>query len=167
MGILQLLHKPQYFIVFVRSINNSIIVISIMKYKRTSEQIVKFNNKSYEFNVNKPTYINLNKYLYFIDVDSGAKYFVENTIDLNPSELDTIIGQKIIQEIAKGVIDNNKEKVIWIILGAVIGGLALALIMSLYYQDKIDKIYADMNDTSNIITINIVSTILRGLLCQK
>jgi hypothetical protein len=107
----------------------------------------------YIINIENPSYIsNKHQRIFFIDYDSGAQLsFNEVKSELKPEELDLIVGQKIISELTKGVMNNAKEKITWFIMGLIFGILLALVIMQIYYGNKIEEMYKTESESTIVL----------------
>jgi uncharacterized membrane protein YraQ (UPF0718 family) len=137
-------NKTKYRIVFVRKEYNTMNAVFIKTMKIPVEKI-KMGNKCYIIDYSNPFYNVKNKKVYFINIDTGNQMiFDEIKKEVNPLELDNIIGNNLITQLTKGVMDNTKEKIITIFIGILIGGLIGYIIATSIMQNKIDELYQSM-----------------------
>lgn len=130
-------------IYFLRLSHGTYHLVKVKKIKET-KKLVSYKNREYKLNLKLPTYVSGGNILYFLDIDSGDQLtfnLIESNVD--PEDLDIIVGQKIIRELTRGVLDNRSQYLFYAIIGFVIGALLVGVIMSMYYSDKINSIYSD------------------------
>jgi len=133
-------NKPRYIIVFFRKEYNVLVEVKKIKVNNLNK-ILKGKNKQYIIDIEHPSVIKGNKRFYFVNIDNGTQYHLHEVEQLmNPEELDLVIGNKIIRELTAGVIDNKKEKIFLIIVGALIGGLLMTAIMLGVMSNKIEDL---------------------------
>jgi len=120
----------------------------LKRVKKLSEtkQLISYKNREYKLNLTQPLYKSGKYTLYFMDMDSGDQ-LTFNVVEsqANPDDLDIIVGQRIIRELTKGVIDNKSQLLFYTIVGLAIGALLMGFILSMYYNDKISKIYKEVS----------------------
>lgn len=151
------LYKIQYLIYFVRIENKEPVIVKRKKYKVLPEK-VKMGNKTYLINREKPNFRLENKKIYYINIESGNSFVVETEnkekVDkisekengLTAEQIDVIIGNEILRQIAKGVLDNKKEKLFYLFIGVGVGLLLGLLIMNMYMQNKIEELNQTITD---------------------
>lgn len=163
MALVDIFYKPKYKIIFLRREYEAMYVVQI-KIFRTMKNLVKANKKQFLLDVNTPAYIYRNQYTYLVDIDSGSQLnYSEAKRQMSPEELDTIVGTKIIRELTAGVMDNNKEKVFWTILGVVIGLLLGLAIMQYVMSEKIAELVDKYTTTSTITELPTIGSGLKLL----
>jgi hypothetical protein len=151
MGLFDFLTKSQYYVILLRKEYNAYIVEKSLKISSLKKFISNKENK-YILNNQNPSYINRNKRYFCFDSENGAQLSFDGQKSLlNPTELDLIVGQKIIQELTSGVIDNKKDKIFTALIGAVLGALIVGMILVMYYSEKIETIYKESNENTIII----------------
>lgn len=140
-------NKTKYKYIFLRKEYSTMNVATILVTKIAKTQI-KLNEKTYIVNLNEPNYNFRNEKIYLIDIESGSQisFNVNNSL-LKPDELDRIIGNKLLEDITRGLFANVKEKILWVVMGLIMGALIAFMIMMFVMQNKIDEIYASMNQT--------------------
>lgn len=137
-------NKTKYKIVFVRKEYNTMNAVFIKTIKTQADKL-KMGNKCFIIDYSNPFYNNKNEKVYFINIDSGNQMiFDEIKKEVNPIELDNIIGNNLITQLTKGVMDNTKEKIVTILIGILIGGLIGYIIATSIMQSKIDELYSSM-----------------------
>lgn len=135
--------KLKYKIVFLRQEYQTMNVVKIREVKALNA-IIKEGTKAFVITYKFPTYNNGLDKFYFIDIETGKQLtFDAITRELNPEELDLIVGNKIIRELTSGVMDNKKEKIFFLAIGFIIGALLAAIIVMSLMQGKVDKILSD------------------------
>ena len=135
--------KNRLKIYLLRLSHGTYHLVKVKKIKET-KQLISYKNREYKLDLKTPCYVSGSNILYFIDIDSGDQ-LTFNLIksDVNPEDLDIIVGQKIIRELTRGVLDNRSQYIFYAIIGFVIGALMVGVIMSMYYSDKINSIYSE------------------------
>lgn len=125
---------------------------------KTTQSVIRVGTNTFAVKWANPSYRNKFTRVYFIDYETGSQMvFKEIKSLLNPKELDLMVSQRIIKDLAMGLINNSKEKLLWALIGGAIGGLSAALIVSIIYQNKID----DLAKVTTNITPNVTLTLLR------
>lgn len=146
--------KTKYKVVFLRKEYQTMNVVKILDVKKLSDTI-KIGNRSFMMNWQNPSYNSGLTKIYFIDFVEGAQlvfHIVKS--QLNPKELDLIVGNKIIKELTSGVLDNKATLIMYLIIGFIIGGLLASLIVMMVMQSKIDAII----DTTTLLPIPYLPT---------
>lgn len=140
--------KNKFKIIFIRY-EFGMRIVSAIKELKNPIKILKIGNKDYIIDYEKPTYINKLTRIYVVDEESGGLVqFNQNIPSINPTDLDLIVGSKIIKELTSGIMD-NKEKIMFAIIGAICGALIAWIVCQNYMQTKIDEVYKN----ANIITL--------------
>ena len=143
---MSILHK-KYKIIFLRKHFNAVFVFKVIE-KDTITPIIALSEKKFSVDIGNPAYLSKNQKIYIFDVDSGSQLtFFEFASQMKPEELDMIVGQKIIKELTSGVIDNKREKIFWVLLGVLLGGLIAVVVCMGIYNDKIQTLIADYSKT--------------------
>lgn len=131
----------KFIVLFVRTEQNQKIL-----YKKFVSKImvksISLNQKSYLINYERPLFIdkNLNR-IYVIDVFTGNQMIPEESkSELNPNDLDTVVSGKFIREFVSSVGEEFKLKLVWFILGCIIGFLGGALLLALIMQQQINEL---------------------------
>lgn len=133
--------KNTYKIILLRTFNNTIYVEKTLKYKFLPKIIKIANGKTFNVLVNNPAFIEGKEKVYLIDFDTGnTKSFSEIKVKMNPEDLDTIVSTKIIKELTSGIVDNKKEKIIWILVGFLIGVFLASTICLMIMNQKIEDL---------------------------
>lgn len=146
--------KSKYKYYFMRLIHGTYTIIKVLKYSEPKE-LVGFKDKRFKVDLSQPLYINQNVICFFMDIDSGNQLTFNQVESLaNPEDLDIIVGQKIIQELTKGISTDKMEILRYIVIGLLFGALIVGLIMNIYYSGKINDIYHEAAfENSNNSTI--------------
>lgn len=130
--------RKQYKLILLRKAGETAYVEKILNLKTLNSLEKGGPEKKYLISPNFPAFIDGRTWVYFVDFDSGAAYtFHEVKMHMSPDELDSIVSGKIIRELTKGVMDNRKEKIGWIVIGFVIGALLGALGVLFWAQNEI------------------------------
>lgn len=117
------------------------IFLSRVIYPTSRNDVLKVGTKSFVIDWNLPAFNTQKQKTYLVDADTGAQLnYNEVKTQLNPNELDTIVSNKLIRELAQGLMNNSKEKLLWFVLGAIIGALVAALIVMGIFQEKITEL---------------------------
>jgi len=134
--------KIKYKIVFLRK-EYSTLNIVLVKTLKSPISVIKLNEKkTFMVSYEVPTYVSKMNRLYFIDYESGNQLkFDVIQRELTPEQLDVIVSNKIIEQIAKGVLNNKKQVLMYVLLGILLGGLIAAMIVMQVYQGKINTLY--------------------------
>lgn len=152
-----------YIFVFIKYRYETPTIIGKKKYKSLKKFAV-LKNKQIPVSMDKPTYIYGKKVYYVFNVDNGSQLsFSQMNSSVGPEELDIIMTQEIIRQLAHGIMDNFKEKLYTLIMGVVMGALITAVILVMYYTNKIEELYAELIDNSSVITNPIVPIVSRLL----
>jgi len=130
--------KLRFIVKVVRREQGQMVVFRTRRLT-TPTSFVKVNNRSFVVDWSAPIYINGPIRYYVVDWDTGKQVATTGSTPhaVTPEELDTIVGTHVIREITHAVTGNNLEKLMYVIVGGIIGALTAALIMSLVYQEKI------------------------------
>lgn len=134
--------KEKYRVVFFRKAFETIFVVKTSRMDKTVEILKLQNGKSFIINWNCPAHLVGNTKVYLIDFDSGAQLsynFVENS--LRPAQIDMIVKDSLLKQVISTASIDSKERIINIILGAVIGALCATVICLAIMQSKIAEIY--------------------------
>lgn len=144
--------KTKYKIIVLNQEYNTMNVVRIIKTTKLPEKVRIDGNKTYLINNEFPSYSHKLEKIYFIDYKTGNQILFD-TIKrvLNPNELDLILSTNIVKDLAIGVMDNKKEKIIWLIIGLIIGGLITAVLLMNYYQSQINEFYQNPISNSSVI----------------
>lgn len=170
MKLFNIFKKSNKKVYFLRKQYGTYHLLSVRKLIE-GKKLVKYKGKNYQISVKNPLFMRNGNYLFFIDIDNGNQLtFNQIESQANPDDLDIIVGQKVVRELTKGVLDNKKELLMYAIVGLIIGGLAVGMIMSMYYQKQIDNIYQQQinpDEPREIIptNTNMISTLWRGIKC--
>lgn len=133
--------KKMYKIMFLRSFNDVLNVVKTIECKILNT-LLRLNNKTYKIDINNVAFFNHFQKCYFIDIDSGIQYtFKIIKSQMNPNDLDTLVNSKLIKEITTGIVDNKKDKIVYVVIGLIIGALLGALIMQIIDNAKIQDLY--------------------------
>lgn len=143
--------KQKYKIIIVDTIYGAFVIRKVISLN-SIKPVQKVGGLQLQINVKTPTFIDKNgiSTFYFESKKGSQLNFKQIQPYLSPDDLDIIIGQKIIREIAAGVLDNKKEKMMVFFMGVLIGLMAGCLIMMLVMQQKIDEIYAKFLNENTI-----------------
>lgn len=140
-----------YKVVLLQRFNDE---LSIVKSIESNEikPLIRYRNKSYKLNLNNVGYVNKIQKIYFLNIENGSQYtFIEIKAEMNPDQLDVLMATKIIKELASGIIDNKKEKILMILIGFIIGLILGLLIMQIISSDKIEQILLENMDNAIVI----------------
>lgn len=152
--------KKPYKIVFLRMYNEELSVVKEIEYNSIKQIITISNGKTFKLSLNDVIYNNKHQRTYFIDIDNGNQYkFNEIKAIMNPSDLDNLFRTKIIKELAQGIINNSKDKIISLIIGFIIGIMLGLLIMNIIMSGQIQNI---LTENQNPIIVPPFSTLLRS-----
>jgi hypothetical protein len=150
--------EKKYKIIFIRKQFNAYFVARIIQTNDIKKTIA-LTGKQFGISIENPLYISKMQKVYCLDFDSGSQLtFNEAKAFMTPEELDLIVGQKIIKELTSGVIDNKKEKLAMILLGLIMGALIAALVLMMYYTDKIQNMLEDYAEEEPTIIVAIKRT---------
>lgn len=145
--------EKKYKILLIRKHHNAYFLIKVVQ-QNDLKPIVKFNDKEFTVSIENPCYITSKQRIYLLDYDNGSQFTLNEAKALmNPTDLDLIVGQKIIKELTAGVIDNRKEKMINMLLGFVMGALIAAMVAILYYTNQIQELIEEYASNQNTIVI--------------
>jgi hypothetical protein len=148
--------KIEFWLIFLRKEGNTFFQI-IAKRVKTLGNTFTLNKQTYVIDLSKPTYVVNYKRFYLIDYEKGSFYYLEKNVNplLTPTELDCIISEGLVREITKGIANNPKEKIIWFVMGCLIGALVCYMIASIYFNDKIQLLLEN-----NIIDLPAITLLL-------
>jgi hypothetical protein len=134
--------KTKFKVVFLRPEYKTMNIVAMKVLNQTTD-FVKMGTKTYKINWEFPSYNNKLDKIYFVNYESGSQIlFKDVECQLNPTELDMIVSNKVLKELASGIMDNKAEKMMFIIVGGVIGLLAGLFIMQVIMQQKIEDLYS-------------------------
>lgn len=118
-------------------------------------QFVQYASKSFQIDWSRPVYLSPRfQRVYLVNWTTGMQSFPEggNPV-LRPEDLDVVVKTKIIREITQAVSDDFKLKMIWALLGGIIGALAAGLVVYIVMSNQITEILkSQINNTPVIIT---------------
>jgi len=133
--------KIKYKIVLVRQEYQSLRMIKTITLKEIKSTI-KYGNSTLSINVTQPTYIHNDKIFYFMNLEQNKQlFFLDKQSPLNSEELDMLISNDFIKKITSGAMDSTKDKIINMIIGAIMGGMVAAFVAMLYMNSQIQSIY--------------------------
>jgi hypothetical protein len=115
--------KDRRIIRFVRLIGDIPYVIKKVNItKKPALTKVKYGDKTFLFNINKPVYRSRNTYYYYIDIDGEQLYFGKTTQKISSRMLDSILSKEIIKQLVAGL-ENPQFMVlfVYVIIGLAIG----------------------------------------------
>jgi len=143
--------EKKYEIIFLRKEYSTMNIVGFLKTNKLLNNTIRFKNKTYQISIELPAFSRKITKVYIFDFDSGEQLkFDRIKTLLKPDELDLIVSNQIVKELAQSAVTDTKDKIINMILGAIIGGLLSALLMFFYMQSKIEEIYASFNTTTII-----------------
>lgn len=129
-------NKRKYYAVFTV---NQLELPVIIGNKRISpiSKSVRFRNNTFIINIENPTYIKGNKVFYFFSLTSQLQLLFYKTKEsgMNSEIIDTIISQRIIQQLTTNLDTEWKMNTSMILIGFIIGAL-LGYIVSQYLISK-------------------------------
>lgn len=132
--------KP-YKLVFLRQEYKSLYIFKIINLSNIPKIYKLGKGHQYTIDVATPSFNNKLTKVYLFDYDTGSQYtFKQIKRELNPEELDLIVGTKIITELTKSIVDNKKQYVFYAIIGFIIGALLAAIIVMMIFNGKIQDI---------------------------
>lgn len=137
--------KLKYKIILLRKQNDVYRIEKIIR-KNSIKKMVGTEGKRFVINPSKPSYVHNKWVVYLVDIDNGNQIvFDKLKNDIRPEDLDLIVGQNILQQIAKGVMNNKKDMLMYMFLGLVLGGLIVAVILLGYFNGKIEELLSTGN----------------------
>ena len=141
MGLLKkYIYRIRYTVIWLQKLQGTTQRKYIRNYKRLSEPI-RLNNRTYCVDVEHPTYYNDMSRVYILDYESGNQLsFYEASALMDPKSFDKIYQRKIIEELARGIMKNTKELIVYAILGGIVGALIAVVICMAIYTGKIQEI---------------------------
>lgn len=146
----------QYKLIFLREFNNTLNIVKITELNYLSNIFRLDNKHTFKIDINNVCFINKEQKTYFIDIDSGNQYtFKTIQAKMEPNQLDVIVSTKILKELASGIVENNKEKIILIIIGFIIGIILGLLIMQIISSGKIEELLKTI-DNSPVIPFQLL-----------
>jgi len=165
MGLFE--QKLKYKLVFLRKEYSTMNVVKIVKLIEP-KILYRIREKTFNISYEFPCYSHLLEKIYFIDYESGSQLMF-SAIDrqLNPEQLDLIVSNKIVKEIASGVLDDMKGKIAMVVLGALLGGMLAAIVIMGIYQKKIDDLYAQQENYVPFGVLSSMKIILKSLVLRK
>jgi hypothetical protein len=154
-------YNKEYKIYFVKKVNGTYQLVKTKKLKEM-QKAIKLENRAYVIDYALCYMQSKNISIYMLDYDSGNQLINQAEIptDVNPIDLDVFLSNKIIRELANSVIADKKSMIIGIIVGAIIGALAVFAIASQYYNSQIEALDKIQN-TSTIPVYTTTLTIIR------
>jgi hypothetical protein len=131
--------KVRFIALLFREQHGTLVV---HKHKQIElKDVVELENKKYVINKDKPSFVNGNNVYYCINESDGSTMsFKKIETSVSPEDLDLIMGQNIISELTKGVMDNKKDQFMLVFLGFIFGALIVGLILTMYYSGRIQDI---------------------------
>lgn len=153
---------PKQILVFLRQTHEGLVVVKRVERTGLSNEI-KLNNHTYLIKVDTPTYLSQLDKIYHFDYDSGSQYsFKEMKALISPEDLDSIVSGKIIKELTSGVMDNQREKLMLLLAGAIMGALIAGLGLVMYYSDQIQQLTQELYQTGGLIPVKMLRILLGG-----
>lgn len=141
--------KKPYKIILLRLFNEELSIVKEIETNNISK-IMKINGNTYHINIKDVSYIKEHQRYYFINIDNANQYtFNEIEAIMNPKDLDNLFSTKIIRELTSGILDNKKEKILFVVIGFIIGLILGLLIMQILMSGKIEEILT--NQTTPVI----------------
>lgn len=133
--------SAKFYILFTRDEQGQQVVFRKKRYK-TLPKFVQFAQKSFQMDWSHPIYISGLTRVYILNWTTGVQLLPSGQAPaLRPEDLDVIVGTKIIREITSTVAQGDfKLKLLWGVLGAILGGLAVGLIVYIYMSGRIEDI---------------------------
>lgn len=133
--------KIKYKIVFVQLEFSNLSIIKIVNLKKIVS-IYTNSGKTYNIDIEKPTIIDKLTRIYYLNSENGSQlYFNEIKAILNPTELDEVINNKMLHDLLNSTLD-MKDKIINLIIGAVMGAMVTGFLAMLYMNSKLEEIYS-------------------------
>ena len=163
--IKNILFKNEYKLVFLRKEFDTLKIIKVVNLKEPNKTY-KMGKNQYLVDIEHPTYCKMNEKFYFIDIENGNHlHFKSTTMPMSPEELDIVVGNKIITELTRGVMDNRKEKLFWLIAGAIMGALISATALLGYFNGKIEDLLKEQtqNQIPIIPTVGMVKLLISSI----
>lgn len=134
----------KYYLMRLR--NNTYHVEKVIRKNKPMDMIT-HKEMTFKIDLKAPLFVAQNNVCFFLDIETGNQLvFDQIEVKTTPKDLDLIVGQKIIKELTKGVMDNRKEKFLTMLTGFIFGGLLVAIILIMYYNGKINQVYQDVID---------------------
>ncbi len=129
-----------YLVVFLEKRYQTYIVVGKLKFRKQIPRTIQFRGGSFIPNLECPTHLDDRLSVYVLDVLDGATLtYNADSVPITPNDLDVIVGNHILRDIAAGVM-SKKETIYAAIMGAIMGGLCAAMIAILYYTEKIQQL---------------------------
>lgn len=140
-GVRIKMFEKKYKFFFLRKEYGTMNLVGLIRTNNLSDTI-RFKSRTYKISIDKPSFSEGKMKIYIFDFDSGTQLKFDGIESiLNPKELDLVVSNGIIKELTEGAISDKKEKIINMILGAIIGALLATMLMFFYMNSKIDEIY--------------------------
>lgn len=136
--------KLKYYIRIFRKMHEHYMLVHLHSIKPNAK-FYSYQKKTYVVDLNHESYMNANKV--FFDFDENGKQITYNenkSFSMDTETLDIVMNNKIIADMTKSIAQNPTEKLLNIILGALLGGMIVAIGLILYYQGLITDIYKEV-----------------------
>jgi len=134
--------KIQYIVMFLRKSDKGYIVVNQLKLKQIEEKVY-LKNREYIVKIDTPNfYVGLNCY-YLLDYDNGQQlhFEEEKKNQLTPDEIDMLLRKHLVRDLAIGIkSDKNHFTLFHLIALALLGFLVASLIFTSYYNNKMQKL---------------------------
>lgn len=141
---MKLFEKKKYILKFLLRIDGVLKVVKIIKTNTISTTVKLMKGNEFVITIAIPAYSQKTQTMYYFDYISGNQLtFNQIPRQLNPKEQDMITGQKMIGNIIHGVSQNMKDRIVWILLGVIIGALTAIVICMAIYNNKIQDLMSE------------------------
>lgn len=138
-------YKTKYKVVFLR-IQQGIPFIVKTVITDKIDYIYRIQKRTYSVNIETPSYFQRNYRIYLMNYDTGKQISLnEKDVPVSPEKLDSLVEDRIYRDMFSALISDVKQKFLWFIMGAVIGGLLVYTITASIFNGKIQDLLMDMN----------------------
>lgn len=134
-------YEYKYKLVFITK-DKSLRYKTDVKVLKILENELDYKKGTYHIDIENPSYMDGNTFVYFMDTISGKQLtFEESGSILNPSQFKTILRGNILKQLVQGITKGN-EKVDWysIIIGIMIGLFVGIIATYFFMQGKFDEL---------------------------
>lgn len=141
------LYKPKYVVVFLQKYNERYVKDHSIVFK-SIDKLKKANNEMFIIDVEHPAYSYNNAHIFFVEKGNNTSIsFYEKAQPLNIEEIDLIVANRLLYEITRGLMNDTKQLMIYLIIGVVVGALIGGFICYLIMSNKIANLYQDWIDS--------------------
>lgn len=138
-------YKTKYKVVFIRIQQGIPFIVKTVITDRI-DYIYRIKGKTYSVNIENPSYFQRNYRIYLMNYDTGKQIALnEKDVPVSPEKLDSLVEDRIYRDMFSALISDVKQKFLWFIMGAIIGGLLLYTITASIFNGKIQDLMMEMN----------------------